>query len=83
MNLTVRIVILQLNTARDLGGRFAAGVIWGRGAFPADYTALAALTNIAASICGAAFQFFILADSTRPAIHRKFVFCFIFESSGH
>ncbi|KAK9898985.1 aquaporin-like protein [Cystobasidium minutum MCA 4210] len=58
-----------LNTARDLGGRFAAGVIWGRGAFPADYTALAALTNILATICGAAFQFFIMADSTRPAVH--------------
>lgn len=60
---------VALNTARDLGGRLAAACIWGRGVFPAGYTAEAALTNILASIVGAAFQVFILSDSNRPHIH--------------
>lgn len=75
---------IALNTARDLGGRFAAGMsecsvsrtrsdnnlrkgaIWGSGAFPAGYSALAALTNIAGTLVGAAFQVFVLSDSNRP-----------------
>lgn len=60
---------LALNTARDLGGRFAAGIIWGHHCFPPAYTALAALTNIAASLCGALFQILILSDATRPLIN--------------
>lgn len=33
---------IALNTARDLGGRFAAACFWGaKGSFPARYTALA------------------------------------------
>lgn len=60
---------LSLNTARDLGGRFAAGIIWGRGAFPPAYSALAALTNILSTLCGAAFQILILSDSTRPIVN--------------
>lgn len=60
---------VALNTARDLGGRLAAACIWGRKCFPARYTALAALTNILASLVGGAFQTFILSDTNRPHVH--------------
>lgn len=57
---------IALNTARDLGSRFAVACIWGRKAFPDRYTALTCLTNIAGTIVGAAFQTFFLADAVRP-----------------
>ncbi|KAG8995517.1 hypothetical protein FRB94_009109 [Tulasnella sp. JGI-2019a] len=57
---------LVLNTARDLGGRFVAGIVWGRGAFPMQYSALAALTNILGALLGASIQILFLADSRRP-----------------
>jgi len=60
---------VALNTARDLGGRLAAACIWGRQCFPARYTALAALTNIAATLVGGAFQTFVLSDTNRPHVH--------------
>lgn len=38
---------IALNTARDLGGRFAAACFWGsKGAFPAKYTALATRSSL-------------------------------------
>lgn len=57
---------MALNTARDLGGRFAAACIWGTGVFPARYTAIAALTNFLALQFGAFFQIVFLGDSIRP-----------------
>ncbi|KAG8857972.1 hypothetical protein FRB96_005463 [Tulasnella sp. 330] len=57
---------LVLNTARDLGGRFVAGIIWGREVFPMRYSALAALTNIFGALLGASMQVLFFADSTRP-----------------
>ncbi|KAG8885040.1 hypothetical protein FRB98_002040 [Tulasnella sp. 332] len=59
-------VSLVLNAARDLGGRFVAGIFFGRAAFPARYTALAVFTNILGTVIGAAIQVLFLADSTRP-----------------
>lgn len=54
------------NTARDLGARFACGAIWGRECFPSKYSALAALTNIPASLFGIAIYTFFLSDTRRP-----------------
>jgi hypothetical protein len=65
------ILFLQLNTARDLGGRLAAACIWGRGVFPAGYTTLCALTNILATLLAGFFQIMILSDSTRPQVHGE------------
>ncbi|CAO1630218.1 unnamed protein product [Parajaminaea phylloscopi] len=57
---------IALNTARDLGARFACGAIWGSKCFPPKYTALAALTNILATFCAVAIYTFLLSDSRRP-----------------
>lgn len=43
--------------------------IYGKGAFPAAYTANSCLMNIAGTLVGGAFQTFILSDSNRPHIH--------------
>lgn len=53
------------NAARDVGGRLAAVTIWGTKAGGGSYAALAALTNIPATILGGLFYEFILADSSR------------------
>lgn len=47
------------NTARDLGARFACGAIWGSECFPAKYSALAALTNIPATLFAVAVYTFL------------------------
>ena len=60
---------VALNTARDLGARFACGAIYGSQCFPPKYTALAALTNILSTILGVALYTFILSDSRRPVAH--------------
>ena len=57
---------IALNTARDLGARFACGAIWGRECFPAKYTALAALTNIPGTLIAIAMYTFFLSDTRRP-----------------
>lgn len=57
---------IALNTARDLGARFAMGAIFGRGAFPAGYSALTALTNMLGTFIGATFQTMVLSDTVRP-----------------
>lgn len=57
---------IALNTARDVGARFACGAIYGSQCFPAKYTALAALTNIPATIIAVALYTFIFSDSRRP-----------------
>jgi glycerol uptake facilitator-like aquaporin len=58
-----------LNTARDLGGRFACGVIYGSDCFPTKYSALAALTNIPATILGVLTQTLLFMDSNRPVVN--------------
>lgn len=57
---------IALNTARDLGARFAAACFWGTGVFPARMTAEATFTNILGTTIGAAIQTFWLSDSIRP-----------------
>lgn len=58
---------MSLNTARDLGSRFAVACIWKTGkAFPAKHTAMAAFGNIVGSALGAIIQILFLADSVRP-----------------
>ncbi|PWN50989.1 aquaporin-like protein [Violaceomyces palustris] len=54
------------NTARDLGSRFACGVLWGQDCFPAKYSALTALTNIPATLVGVSIYTFFLSDTRRP-----------------
>ncbi|KAH8107840.1 aquaporin-like protein [Cristinia sonorae] len=56
---------LAANAARDLPGRLAALTIWGRAASGGTYAAIAALTNIPATLLGALFYEFILADPSR------------------
>jgi len=56
---------LAANTARDVGGRLAAMVIWGTRANGGRYAAIAALTNILATILAYAFYEFVLKDSSR------------------
>ncbi len=54
------------NTARDLGARFVCGMFWGDQCFPAGYSALAALTNIPATLVGCGIYTFFLSDTRRP-----------------
>jgi len=56
---------LAANTARDLGGRLAVLTIWGRAASGGSYAAIAALTNIPATICGVLFYELMITDSSR------------------
>jgi glycerol uptake facilitator-like aquaporin len=61
---------VTLNTARDLGGRFAAACIYGTAVFPSRFTALAALTNILGTLLGGAIQVFFLSDHRRAKLHH-------------
>ncbi|VDB84702.1 unnamed protein product [Peniophora sp. CBMAI 1063] len=56
---------LSTNTARDLGGRLAVLVIWGRDAAGGNYAALAALTNLLATPCAFIFYEIFFKDSSR------------------
>jgi len=56
---------LAANTARDVGGRLAAIAIWGTKANGGRYAAIAALTNILATVAAYAFYELILKDSSR------------------
>jgi FlaA1/EpsC-like NDP-sugar epimerase len=62
------------NTARDVGGRLAAIAIWGTRAGGGRYAAIAALTNILATVLAYAFYEFVLKDSSRRTLHMIF-FC--------
>lgn len=66
---------LSANAARDLGGRFMVLTIWGREASGGSYAAIAALTNIPATICAFLFYEFWLVDSSRviTPIHLDFL----------
>lgn len=54
------------NSARDVGARFVCGMFWGNECFPSGYTALAALTNIPATLIGCGIYTFFLSDTRRP-----------------
>ena len=56
---------MAANTARDVGGRLAAISIWGTRANGGSYAAIAALTNIVATVAAYAFYEFIFKDSNR------------------
>lgn len=63
---------VALNTARDLGGRFACGVIYGSKCFTTNksYVALAALTNIPATFTGGLIYTLFLSDNKRPVVNH-------------
>ncbi|KAF9468094.1 putative aquaporin 2 [Collybia nuda] len=65
---------LAANSARDVGGRFLAMTIWGVDAAGGKYAAIAALTNIPATLFAACMYEFFLADSDRvvPAASLEF-----------
>ncbi|KAI0829873.1 aquaporin-like protein [Trametes gibbosa] len=56
---------LAANSARDLGGRFAAMTLFGKAANGGKYAALAALTNIPATMLAGVFYELVFNDSTR------------------
>ncbi|RPD78408.1 aquaporin-like protein [Lentinus tigrinus ALCF2SS1-7] len=56
---------LAANAARDLGGRFAAMTLFGRAASGGKYAAIAALTNIPATLIAGVFYELVFNDSTR------------------
>ncbi|KAG7440596.1 aquaporin-like protein [Guyanagaster necrorhizus] len=58
---------LAANAARDVGGRLAALTIYGRKASGGSYAALAALTNVPATVVGVLLYELFLADSQRAA----------------
>ena len=57
------------NTARDVGGRLAAIAVWGTRASGGRYAAIAALTNIPATVAAYAFYEFVFKDSNRCMLH--------------
>lgn len=56
---------LAANAARDLGGRFAAMTLFGRAASGGKYAAIAALTNIPATLIAGLFYELVFNDSAR------------------
>ena len=56
---------MAANTARDVGGRLAAIAIWGTRASGGKYAAIAALTNLLATVAAYAFYEFAFKDSNR------------------
>jgi hypothetical protein len=69
------VFLVAANTARDVGGRLAAISIWGTRANGGRYAAIAALTNIVATVAAYAFYELIFKDSTRGNVahnHSRF-----------
>jgi len=66
---------LVTNTARDLGGRLLAISVWGTEASGGRYAALAALTNIPATLFAAFLYEVFLTDSDRvvPRVSQDFI----------
>ncbi|BGP17094.1 hypothetical protein JCM10213v2_005103 [Rhodosporidiobolus nylandii] len=62
---------VSLNAARDVGGRFACGAIYGSKCFNASsgYTALAALTTFPATLIGAGIHILFLSDNRRMLVN--------------
>lgn len=65
MQITHLSYLVAANTARDLGGRLVAITIWGTKANGGRYAAIAALTNILATVAAYAFYELVLKDSSR------------------
>lgn len=57
------------NSARDLGGRFACGALYGSDCFTSDYSAIAALTNVLASLVGAGIYTYFFSDTRSEYIY--------------
>lgn len=70
------VFLVAANTARDVGGRLVAISIWGTRATGGKYAAIAALTNIVATVAAYAFYEFILKDSSRGNIALSHYPCF-------
>ncbi|KAF8739413.1 hypothetical protein AX14_009783 [Amanita brunnescens Koide BX004] len=66
---------IALNTARDLGARLMAMTYWGTAAAGGRYAAIAALTNIPATLFSVCLYEFFFADSDRvvPKAHLEYV----------
>ncbi|KAJ7431661.1 aquaporin-like protein [Mycena galericulata] len=66
---------LAANAARDLGGRFTALTVWGMPAAGGSYAAIAALTNIPATLLACVTYELLLSDSDRvvPAAHLEVI----------
>ncbi|KAF7375377.1 Glycerol uptake [Mycena sanguinolenta] len=66
---------LVANAARDLGGRFTALTVWGMPAAGGSYAALAALTNIPATLLACVVYELMLSDSDRvvPNAHLEVI----------
>ncbi|KAJ7250760.1 putative aquaporin 2 [Mycena rebaudengoi] len=64
---------LAANAARDLGGRLAALTIWGMPAAGGSYAAVAALTNIPATLLACVTYEMMMSDSDRvvPSAHLE------------
>jgi glycerol uptake facilitator-like aquaporin len=56
---------IAANSARDIGGRLVAISIWGTQASGGKYAAIAALTNIPATILATMYYNVFLADTQR------------------
>jgi hypothetical protein len=59
------------NSARDVGARLMALTIWGKQASGGTYAAIAALTNIPATIAAAVVYELLHHDSSRGKSHRN------------
>jgi len=66
---------ISLNTARDVGGRIFAVIIWGTEAAGGSYSAITALTNIPALLFAAYIYEVFLTDSDRvvASAHLQFL----------
>ena len=71
------IFLVAANTARDVGGRLVAISIWGTKANGGRYAAIAALTNIVATVAAYAFYEFIFKDSSRGNVAHITIHAFL------
>jgi hypothetical protein len=66
------VFLVAANTARDVGGRLLAVSIWGSRANGGRYAAIAALTNIVATVAAYASYEFIFKDSNRGNVSHYY-----------
>lgn len=69
--------LVAANTARDVGGRLVAITIWGTRANGGRYAAIAALTNIVATVAAYALYEFVFKDSSRGMWHIIIIHVFL------
>jgi glycerol uptake facilitator-like aquaporin len=65
---------VALNTARDVGGRLWALTIWGTEAAGGRYAAIAALTNLLATVFAVVLYELFLVDSDKPLTPEALMF---------